>query len=124
MLPQSDTTNPLKPNSFLSTCVEQIVALAAMHAVHLVVGRHHVPCVRLLHGRLERRQIDLVQRALVDRRVDAVALVLLVVGGEMLHRRNHAFALHALDIGDAQLPGEIRIFAVAFEVAPPQRLRD
>ena len=92
-----------------------------MHTVDQVVGRHDAPRAALLHSSLEGGQVNLVQRARVDLLVDAVALKLLVVGVEVLHRGDHALALHALHIGRAQLPSKIRIFAVTLEVAPPQR---
>ena len=44
-----------------------------------------------------------MQRAFVDFLVDAMALELLVVGGEVLDGGDHAFALHAFDVGDAEL---------------------
>ncbi len=92
-----------------------------MDAVHLVVGRHHGPHIRLFHRSLERRQIDLVQRPLVDLLVDAVALVLLIIGVKMLDRGNHALALHALDVSHAQPGRQKWILAIALKVAAPQR---
>ena len=55
----------------------------------------------LLDCGFERGQIDLVQGALVDRLVDAMALELLVVCVEVFDGGNHAFALDAVDVGDA-----------------------
>jgi hypothetical protein len=57
-----------------------------------------------LTTRLEGRQVDFAQRALVDLGVDAEALELLVVGGEVLERRAHALALHAVDQAGASSP--------------------
>jgi len=62
-----------------------------------------------------------VQRARVDLLVDAVALELLVVGVKVLHRGNHALALHAIHIRHAQPRAEVRVLAVALEIAPPER---
>jgi hypothetical protein len=46
-----------------------------------------------------------------------VAVILLVIGGEVFHGGDDAFALHAANIGGGGLAGEIRIFAEVFEVA-------
>ena len=85
-------------------------------AVEPVVGAHHRADVRLLDRRLELRQVDLAQRALVDDRVDescgcprrpaarAAAraagvgrrrVALLVVGREVLDVGDHALRLRA-----------------------------
>ena len=56
----------------------------------------------MLHGGFKGGQIDFVQRALVDFLVDAMALELFVVGGEVLDGGDHALALHAADVGDAE----------------------
>ncbi len=92
-----------------------------MDAVDPVIGRHHGPHMRLFHRGSECRQIDLVEGALIDVRVDAVPLKLLVVGVKVLHRRNDSLALHALDVGHAQPRCQVRILAVALKVTSPKR---
>jgi hypothetical protein len=66
----------------------------------------HTPA--FLHGGLERREVDLLEGPLVDLLVDAMPFEFLIVGGEMLHAGDDAFALHALDIADNEARGEIR----------------
>ncbi len=92
-----------------------------MDAVELVVGGHDGPHAAFLHCGFEGGEVDFVEGALVDVRVDAMALELLVVGGEVLDGGDDAFTLHALDVGDGEAAGEVGIFAVALEVASPQR---
>ena len=106
----------------LEDVVEQVRVLGAIQAVHLVVCRHHRPHTGLLHGRLERREVDLLEGPFVDLLVDAMPFEFLIVGGEMLHAGDDALALHALDIADNESRGEIGIFAVPFEIAAPERL--
>ena len=76
--------------------------------------------MRLFHRGFECRQVDFVKRPVVNVRVDAVPLKLLVVGVKMLHRRDHSLALHALDVGHAQPRCQVRILAVTLEVSSPQ----
>jgi hypothetical protein len=93
----------LEAKFLLQNAGEKIRILSAVDAVQLVVGGHHGPDAGLLHAGLEGGEIDFVQRALVDIGVDAMALELFVVGGEMLERGDDAFALHALDVSHAEL---------------------
>ena len=94
--------------------------LGAVRAVQQVVRRHHRPGPGLLHRDAERLQVQLVQRALVHDRVHDQPIRLLVVAGEVLERRSHAPALHALDVGGRQLAGQMRVLAVVLEVAAAQ----
>ena len=71
--------------------------------------------------RLERRQVELAQRALVDLGVDGHALGLGVVGDEVLDGGADAAGLHALDVGDADPAGEERVLGEALEVAAAVR---
>jgi len=64
-----------------------------------------------------------VQSAHVDVFVNAVALKLLVVGGEVLHRRDHLLGLHALDVRHGHARGQVGVLAVTLEVPAPERLR-
>ena len=93
--------------------------LGAILPVYLVISVHHGPDAGLLDGRLEGREVDLVEGARVDLLVDAVALKLLVVGGEMLHRRDHVLGLHALDERHAHARGQVGVLAVTLEIPAP-----
>ena len=86
-------------------------------AVDLVVGGHHGPRMRLGDDLLERRQVELAQRALVHAGVEREALGLRVVGHEVLDGRADARALEAVDVGDADPRGQVRVLAEALEVA-------
>ena len=65
--------------------------------------------------------VELAQRAGVDHRVDALALELGVVAGEVLHRGDDALRLHAADERRRGLPREQRVLGVALEVAAAER---
>ena len=67
-------------------------------------------------------EVELAQRALVDQCVDAHAIELLVVGGEVLEGGPDTLRLDALDKGRAQLSRQPRILGKIFEVAPTQRV--
>ena len=105
----------------LERLLEQARVLAGVDAVHAVVRAHHGPHPGLLHGGLERGQVDLVQRPRIDLGADRHAFGLLVVGGEVLDCSHHALALHSLDVGHGRARGEFRVFAVVLEVAATQR---
>ena len=99
---------------------QQLVVLGAVGSVELVVGAHHRPGPGLFDHRLERRQVDLAEGALVDQGVDAKALVFLVVGREVLERRAYTGALHAVDEAGGQLAGQEGILGEVLEIAAAQ----
>jgi hypothetical protein len=100
---------------------EQRRMFGGISAIDQVVGAHHRPRLRLAHRDLEGRQVDLVQAALVDIRAGGHAFGFLAVRREVLQRRAHALALHAVDVGRGHAACEHRVFREVFEVAPAQR---
>jgi hypothetical protein len=111
---------------------QQRRALAGLRSVESVVGAHDRVGVRLADGALERRLVDLLQRALGDVHVDAptapaAGLVeadtpeLLVVGDVMLERRDHVGALGARDLLSDGLAREERVLAEVLGLAPAER---
>src|SRR5581483_1881675 len=90
--------------------------LATVISAQLVVRAHDAQHVRFLHGRLESRQINFAQRALIQLNVDRTAVKLLVVAGEVFYARGDAFALDALDVRYRHARREERVFAHVFEV--------
>ena len=99
----------------------ELLVLARVGAVDPVLGAHHGAGVGLLDGGLERRLIDLAQRALVDVLVDNVAVDLLVVGEIVLRLGDRALGLDPLDGRHDDLARELRILAVGLERPPIQR---
>ena len=81
------------------------------------VGAHDGPGLRLVHELLERREVDLAQRALVDARQVGGALGLGVVGDEVLDAHAHAAVLRGADDVHGDRAGEQRVLGVALEVA-------
>lgn len=70
-----------------------------MLSLVFIVGAHDGPCAALLNGGFKRREVDLVQRTVVDLDVDAVTVGLLVIECEMFHAGGNAVLLHLLDVG-------------------------
>ena len=105
----------------LQDVVQQVRVLGAVVPVHLVVGRHHRRGAASLHGLGEVRQVDLAQRPLVDRHVDAEARVLDAVGGEVLGVGDHVLlrAAHEPDRHAAEVE---RVLAVGLLRAAPARV--
>ena len=101
---------------------EQPAVLGHERAVEPVVGAHHRPRLRLAHDHLERREIDLTQRALVDVRAADAPLPLLLVRDEVLDARADAFALQAAHERRADDAAQLRIFRIRFEVAAGERI--
>ena len=95
--------------------------LGAEGAVEPVVGAHDAPRVAVLHRVLERNEVELTQRPLVDLRVDRVAFELRVVGDEVLGRGRDPPRLHAPHERRGEVAAEDRVLAVALEVASPFR---
>ncbi len=82
---------------------EQPRVLRAERAVEPVVGGHHAAHSGPSHGRLERREVHLAHRLLVDLGRDRRPLDLGVVGDEVLDAGGDAGALDAVDVGDGGL---------------------
>ena len=101
--------------------LDQPRVLAGVDAIQAIVGAHHGPYATLLDGGFEGGQVDLAQGARVNLGADRHALGLLVVGGEVFDRGQHALALHALDVGNGRAAGQLWIFAVVLEVAATKR---
>ena len=81
---QSVTTKPSKPHSPRRMPASSASSLGAVAAVEPVVGGHQPERAALADGELERHEVDLAQRALVDHRGHRVALELGLVAGEVL----------------------------------------
>ena len=99
---------------------QQPVVLGGVGAVDLVVGAHHRPRPGRGDHALERGQVDLAQRALVDLGADPQPVVLLVVGSEVLHRGADALRLDGGDHRDRELAGQERVLGEVLEVASAQ----
>ena len=101
--------------------VQQVAVVAAMLSLVFIVGAHDGPCAALLNGGFKRREVDLVQRTVVDLDVDAVAVGLLVIECEMFHAGGNAVLLHLLDVGNDHPRGEVGILAHVLEIAAVER---
>ena len=70
-----------------------------MLSLVFIVGAHDGPCAALLNGGFKRREVDLVQRTVVDLDVDAVTVGLLVIECEMFHAGKYFIvALHIVSL--------------------------
>ena len=74
-------------------------------------------------GRLERRQVDLVEGALVDDRVREEPVEFLVVRGVVLDDRDHVLGLQPVDVPDGDAAREERVLPYASDVRPPTGTR-
>ena len=100
---------------------QQPLVLRRIRAVDAVVRAHDRPGLRLAHGRLKAREVDFAQRALVDDAVAGHAVVLLIVGGEMLQADADVLALHAVDVARGQLARQVRVLGKVLEVSAAER---
>ena len=105
----------------LHQAVDQRGVLRHVEAVHQVVRRHERADVRLFDRGLERRQVDLAHRALVDVGAGVVAIDLRVVAQEVLDRGADTLGLHPLDVSDGHPRGEERVLPQVFEVPAAHR---
>ena len=76
----------------------EVAVLGHVLSVHEVVTRHHGADPGLFDRLAERREIDFMQRPLVDVRRYVVAVVFLIVAAKMLDRSHNALALHTFYI--------------------------
>ena len=105
----------------LEHLVQQVIVVAGVLAAELVVGAHHGEGPALAHARLERGQVDLAQRPLVDLHVDRAAVLLLVVEGVVLDAGDRLLGLHALHVADGHPAGEPGVLAEVVVVAAAER---
>ena len=110
--------------------VQHPAICVARHAVHLVVGRHHRADRQRMHGPFERREEDLTQGALAERRRPGIGAALgLAVAGHVLERGEHPFgperkrrALETADRGERHLAHQIGVLAIGFLDPTPARI--
>lgn len=100
---------------------QQPVVVGAVRAVQPVVGAHDGPHAGPLHRRLERHQVHLAQRALVDLRRHRHPLELGLVADEVLDAGRNTLVLQPGDVGDRHLRRQHRILTVELEVAAADR---
>ena len=106
----------IKPPFLTKNVLQQIFVMTTMLPIILVVSPHHRPDFSFLNRRLKCRQIDFMQRPFIDKRIDAIAIGFLIIHRKMLHTGSHMVRLNALDIGNAHLGSQIRIFSHILEI--------
>ena len=89
-----------------------------MLPVEAAIGGHHAGCAAFLDRALEGAQVHLAQGAFVEIGADAVPVIFLVVGGEVLDGGGNLAALQAANVGGRELAGKFGIFAEIFKVSP------
>ena len=96
---------------------QEPAVLGAPATVEPVVRGHRRQGAALTDAELERDEVQLAQRALVDVGAHRRALELALVADEVLHRRGDASALHAAHEGRRRPARQQRVLGVALEVA-------
>ena len=96
---------------------ERLARLAGVLTVDQVVGAHDRPGLRFGDGDLEAGQVQLPQGALVDDRVEAHPVVLLVVDREVLQAGAHPLGLDAPHQRRRRLARQQRVLGEVLEVA-------
>ena len=100
----------------LQNLVQGVMVMAVVLVAIQVVCAHDGPCLALLNGSLESRQIDFVQGTVAHLHVHLMAIFLVVVQTIVLHACRHALRLQSLYVGHYHDRGEIRVFAHVLEV--------
>ena len=111
----------LKAPTVAQDILGQDFVFTAIAAIKAVVGAHHRPRLCLPHGSFEGWQVDFVQGSRIDQRINNHALGFLIVHGEVFNAGARAGRLHAGDKGDGHGAGQIRVFAVIFEITAAKR---
>ncbi len=97
--------------------VEQVLVVAGVLVFVIIVCSHYRPRPAFLHGRFKRRQVNLVESAVVHHGIGSVAVYLVVVQRVVLHAGCHAECLKVLHIRHYHSGGKQRVFAHVFKVA-------
>ena len=98
----------------------KLLVLGRMLAVDKVVTRHHGAHAGLLDRLAEGREINFVERALVDIGTHLMTVPLLIVARKVFDRRHNPFGLHTLDILHGGLRRQIGVLAEVLEVTAAQ----
>ena len=96
---------------------EQATVLGAVFGAEAVVGAHDPPGAALLDRALERAEVDLAQRPVVDLYVDRHAVHLGVVADEVFDRDGDVLRLDAAHVRRGEDARQLGILAVALERA-------
>ena len=100
---------------------EQVLVVTVVLVAIKIIGTHQSPGAALGDSSVEGGQVDLMEGAVADLDVDLMAVLFVVVEGEMLDTGCHTVALQPADIGDDHRGDQVRIFAHVFEVAAAER---
>lgn len=111
----------LVPPFALHDLVVHVLLLGGGDAVDVVVGGHHRPRVGFADRDLERQQVQLAERGLVDDTVHGVAVGLGLVGDQVLEAGADAAVLHPAHAGSCEAAGEQRVLGVRLEEPPAER---
>ena len=95
---------------------EDELVLGSEDSVDFVVGRHYGPGMGFLHRDLESLEVDFAESPFGKVCVDTVAVSLLVVDREVLDRCSDSVALDSVDVGGGYLSGQNGILGEIFEV--------
>ena len=98
----------------------KLLVLGRMLAVDKVVTRHHGAHAGLLDRLAEGREINFMERTLVDIGTHLMTVPLLIVARKVFDRRHNSFGLHALDILHGGLRRQIGVLAEVLEVTAAQ----
>ena len=96
---------------------QQVTVLAGVDAVHLIIRAHSRADLTILHCQRKWQRVDLLQRALIEMRVDLEAVLLLRVHVVVLGGGHHVVALDTLDGASGHLAGQDRILSQCLEQA-------
>ena len=105
----------------LQYLVQQYVVVTVMLVLIEIIGTHYSPCLALLHGSLEGREIDFAKGAVAHYNVHLMAMLLVIVQSIVLHTSSNALALKTLNVRNHHTGSEPRVFAHILEVAAVQR---
>ena len=111
---------PFEPPFLAEYIYKQIFVFACIHAVDLIIRRHHAHGRGFFNDCAEGRQIHFVHRTFVRDRIDAHAPRFLIVHGKMLYAAPDVL-LRALHERRRHFAGKMRVLRIVFEVAPAQR---
>ena len=97
---------------------QQVRILTGVDTVDLVVRPHRRASMAVLYCHLERQRVDLLQRALVEPRIDHQPVLLLRVHVVVLGGGHDGVALDTLDGAHGHLPRQNGILSKCLEQAP------
>jgi len=119
--PIGNNQSGIAPFSAQNT-VNQIGVFRRIAAVQSVIRRHYAKRIALADCDFKAFQVYFAQGALADYGIGLIAVILLVVAGEMLYTRRNSLRLYSTDNCGSHFSGNERVLGEIFKISSAKEI--